>query len=180
MKETNLRSGKQTCPLCGSDNRKKMPHYAKLYGHYVCRKCYFGFANRRQFAFLIDIILLSLVRSGIDWFRGIGFWEDEPGLTVGSFTLSCAMVVIFLVKDGFRGQSPGRALLGIQVIDEKTGRPAGFLASFKRNLPVLILIPPFVWVFVAFQLVKGHRLGDKWANTKVIWKKYRHKAPFAV
>jgi hypothetical protein len=141
MKKDDLQTHGPACPLCGTDNRKKRPHYAKLYGHYVCRKCYHGFANRRRVAFLIDV------------------------------------TAVFFLKDGFRGQSPGKFLTGVQVLNEETGQPAGFWASFKRNLPLLI---PRAVIVVPLQLVRGHRLGDRWSRTEVVWKKYKDKAPFAV
>ena len=42
------------CPLCGKT--KHMRKAKKLYGHMVCPKCYYGFANRRQFAYILDLI----------------------------------------------------------------------------------------------------------------------------
>lgn len=36
----------------------------------------------------------------------------------------------------------------------------------------------FVILLVAFQLREGHRIGDGWAGTRVIWKEYRDRAPF--
>ena len=177
MQMDNSKTHGPACPLCGIDSPKKAPRYAKLYGHYVCRKCYFGFANRRQFAFLIDGVLLDLFFRAIERLIGIDFWTCESESGAGLYTFSYILGLLFLFKDGFNGQSPGRALMGIQVVDENTGQPIGFLASFKRNLPLLI---PFAVIFVAFQLMKGHRLGDKWSKTKVVWKKYKNEALFAV
>jgi hypothetical protein len=42
------------CPLCGQIKRM---HKAKpLYGQMVCQKSYYAFANRRQLAFVLDIV----------------------------------------------------------------------------------------------------------------------------
>lgn len=63
-REEHLRTQAHACPICGTDNPKIEPHYAKLYGHYVCRKCYYGFADRRQIAFLIDLLLWQIIFVG--------------------------------------------------------------------------------------------------------------------
>jgi uncharacterized RDD family membrane protein YckC len=66
-------------------------------------------------------------------------------------------------------------MLGLQVVDVDSGQGAGFGASFKRNLPLLIPVVPLI---VAIQLNGGPRWGDGWANTRVVWKKYRGRGPF--
>ncbi len=178
MEETHPQTRGPTCPLCGTDRIKRQPHYAKLYGHYVCRKCYHGFANRRQFAFLIDCILWILLfrffAYGIDTALRV-FHAPQDLIRVALNVLIWLHGATFLIKDGFRGMSPGKAAMDVCVIDETTGEPAGRKASARRNLPLLVPSVPFI---IAFQLVKGHRWGDRWANTKVIWKKYRDKTPF--
>ncbi len=68
-------------------------------------------------------------------------------------------------------------MMGVQVVDEIIGKPVGFDPSFKRNLPLIIPLMPLI---VAFELPKGKRIGDGWARTRVIWKKYKDKAPFAI
>ena len=75
-----------------------------------------------------------------------------------------------------RGKSLDPTRLWGQVGNETTSQPAGFVASFKRNLPLII---PLVILLVASQLREGHRIGDGWARTRVVWKRYRDKAPFA-
>lgn len=178
MEELHTQPQTKVCPISGESRPRKAPHYAKLYGQHVSRKCYFGFANRRQFAYLIDGLIWSHLVSGVGQLIGLDWWPWGPETISGTYILVFFICQIpFLFKDGFAGQSPGKALMGVQVLDERTGRPAGFLASFKRNLPLLI---PLLPIYVAFKLLKGYRLGDKWANTKVVWKKYKDKAPFAV
>ncbi|MDI6785753.1 MAG: hypothetical protein QMD92_03495 [bacterium] len=59
MDTTNIN---QTCPLCEKD--KHMEKKAKLlYGYLVCKKCYYSFANRRQVAFAVDIILYIICKN---------------------------------------------------------------------------------------------------------------------
>ncbi len=153
--------GADSCPLCG---KMKDMHKAKLlYGQAVCKKCYYAFANRRQLAFAIDIVLWNVFFYYIVFLIG-GSWTRE-----GLWGLWYLFLPAFFMKDAFAGHSPGKAICGVQVINEITDKPIGLGSSFKRNLTLLI---PFVPLIVAFQLCKGHRLGDDWANSKVIWKKY--------
>jgi uncharacterized RDD family membrane protein YckC len=165
MNTTNI---DQTCSLCGKD--KHMGKKAKpLYGYLVCRKCYYAFANRRQFAFGADIILWN-VSLGI-----LGIVLGLAGLSSDAIQgLAYLLFPVFCMKDEF---SLGKAMMGVQVVDKTTGKPVSLGASFKRNLPLII---PFIPLIVAFQLCKGNRVGDGWANTCVIWKKYKDKAPFTI
>ncbi|MFB3851398.1 MAG: RDD family protein [Acidobacteriota bacterium] len=161
MNTTNVN---QTCPLCGRDKHMKL-----LYGHLVCRKCYYAFASRRQLAFAVDIILWVFCLGIISFLEGL----SEETIRV----LVYLLFPIFCLKDGFSGFSPGKKMMGVQVVDEIIGKPVGFDPSFKRNLPLIIPLMPLI---VAFELPKGKRIGDGWARTRVIWKKYKDKAPFAI
>ena len=76
---------------------------------------------------------------------------------------------LFVMRDSFWGRSPGKMAMGVQVYDEVTGEPAGFMTSVKRNLPLLI---PFMPLVVATTMLKGPRLGDGWARSKVVWLRY--------
>lgn len=158
-----------TCPLCG--RTKPMKKAKELYGHKVCKNCRNGFANRRNFAFAVDIILWNVAFFTLAAIVG-GFGSGDTENTLWFLSLS-----IFGMKDGFGGHSPGKALFGVQTMTKDTGRPAGFGASFKRNLPLVI---PLMFLFVSCQLLKGHRTGDGWSKTKVIWKKYKNNPIFAV
>ena len=57
------------CPLCG--NAKHMKKSKPLYGHQVCKKCYYAFANRRQIAFVIDVLSWRVVMLPVSF--AIGF-----------------------------------------------------------------------------------------------------------
>lgn len=156
-----------SCPLCGKS--KHMPKGKSLYGHLVCKMCYYSFANRRQLAFAIDIILWNIFFIIFAAFIvGVKTEEQESSLW-----FMC--LLIFFMKDGFSGCSPGKFVVGVKAINENTGKPIGFGSSFKRNLPLLI---PFMPIAVAYQLCKGHRTGDKWSDSKVIWKKYANNPVF--
>jgi hypothetical protein len=94
--------------------------------------------------------------------------------------VAALLYMAFLGKDRlFSGSSPGKALAGLRVIDQDSGEPVGLFASTKRNLPLWIPAVGFiVQIMAAVQLRKGQRIGDTWANTKVVWKKYVEHAAF--
>jgi hypothetical protein len=102
--------------------------------------------------------------------------EDEFGLGPVACIANLVGLLVWLCKDGLRGYSPGKAMAGVQVLDVASRKPAGLWASFKRNLPLAI---PFMVLIVAFQLLRGPRTGDRWARTRVVWRKYIDKAPFS-
>jgi uncharacterized RDD family membrane protein YckC len=162
-----------------------------LYSHMVCEKCHQDFALRRVLAHFLDLMILQVAGFilGIAIFMaavligaaaGAASGNDDFGarLAVLIWVLMLLVFLFFVIaKDGFSGYSPVKYFLGLRVIDAYTGRPAGFLDSFKRNLPVNI---PFMPIYVFYQLLTrdGTRLGDGWAGTKVIWKKYADKELF--
>lgn len=162
------------CPLCG-DTSKMGPRARVLYEYWICRRCSNAMINRRQFAWLLDLVpvwgLMFVLAFTAGAVGAAGGADVGPVLAV----LPWLGYVVWLFKDGFDGQSPGKRLLGLQVVDIDTGQGAGLLASFKRNLPMLI---PFAPLVAALQLSRGTRLGDGWANTRVVWKKHRGRGPF--
>jgi len=123
--------------------------------------------NKRCLAFIIDIGLCTaaacigvfLIAIGIGLFS-IKF-SDEDFTNIGRFI----SILFFIFKDGFQGRSLGKRGLGLEVVDIKTGKPAGLLQSFLRNIPFII---PFVALISALTLKAEQRLGEGWAGTKVI------------
>lgn len=172
-----LMNEQNPCPLC--NRSKHMPKGKMLYGHLVCRKCYNSFTHRRHLAFILDVVALQIFVILFSAFLGIilrlteSFPTDIDSLEGG---IDLLLIAAFLCKDCFAGQSLGKAICGVKVIDNSTGQSGYLGKSFGRNLPLLI---PFMQIFVAFQLAKGHRIGDGWSNSKVIWKKYANHPIFA-
>lgn len=98
-----------------------------------------------------------------------------------------AALAYLLLKDGlFDGQSMGKRIMKLQVIDEE-GIRGDYSTSVKRNIifavPFVVLMIPVVGaafapflalgIFIAelvaaLQDEKGRRIGDKWTGTQVI------------
>jgi len=85
----------------------------------------------------------------------------------GFFMVAWGFAVLYiLLADGLPGgQSLGKKLLHMRVIEEKSGRACTFGKSFLRNL-LLAALGPIDWVFIFGR--KHQRLGDKVAGTIVV------------
>jgi len=152
----------------------------------VCKKCRNAFANRRQLAYIIDVILLSSLPGFIIMIIATAFFGYAPANsgTLLSFlgfsdpfeaAVVWGITLLFICKDGFNGMSLGKLMTGVQVIDTETREPISFGRSFKRNLVLLIPLAPLI---ILVSMMKGRRWGDFWANTVVIWRKHAHRPPF--
>lgn len=162
------------CPLCESNRKMKRPK--PLYGALVCSTCHTSFANRRHGAYILDAIIFTAICSSV-WIPLAVLASVLPEMAfLAIFVVICAlMLVLFLAKDGFGGHSPGRAMMGLQVLDRRTREPIGFGHSLGRNV---ILVIPLMPLIIAIMLMDGYRPGDGLANTKVIWKRYARNAIF--
>lgn len=180
------------CPLCGQSDKNYLVRGKMLFDHKVCRKCFHSFLNRRQLAFFIDIVIFYVVTYSFSFAAGfvIGFTiasatgevneHQLAGIELIFSVINIALYILwFLFKDGFNGTSPGKAAMGVRVINEDTGYPIGFSRSAKRNWPIVLLgFVPFAWLIIAVIMGKGYRIGDRGARTKVVWKKYQHSRVF--
>ena len=164
------------CPLCGDS--KHMTKAKPLYGKMVCKKCYYKFSNRRQIAYLIDSVLWQIIATILGFGYGMVAIRVMPGISqrqlfASGVVLGFAISLIIACKDGFGGLSIGKLATGVLVVDESTLKPIGFAASFKRNLCLTVpYLSAIAVIVIIVQMPKGQRLGDKWANTRVIWTKY--------
>ena len=164
-----------------------------LYGYQVCPKCHSDFAWKRAFAYILDAVFINVIMGVlfvvalIVMFVIVGAAQSAHNddaatagamlflfMYAGGFLLAFALIIL---RDGFNGMSPGKRILGLQVINTVSGVPAKLGDSFKRNI---ILAVPVLPIVVAVQIftANGVRIGDEWAQTKVIWKQYADRAPF--
>jgi uncharacterized RDD family membrane protein YckC len=80
--------------------------------------------------------------------------------------------VYLLLRDAIGGQSIGKILLGLVVIDLTTGRVASVSGSIKRNFLWLLPGANLVAIFLEARMIlsdpQGQRLGDRLAQTQVV------------
>ncbi|MGA2796360.1 MAG: RDD family protein [Thermoguttaceae bacterium] len=165
------------CPLCGNSKHMQKPRV--LYNHVVCKKCYSGFANRRNLAYILDGICLYLFcfyGAILIYIVMLALGYSQKDLENSETLIGYSLIIAFLFKDCFSGYSLGKLICGVRVYNEKTGKPKGIGGSIMRTLPLFI---PVIPIIVACQLPKGYRLGDSWSNTKVICKKYANRPIFS-
>jgi uncharacterized RDD family membrane protein YckC len=110
----------------------------------------------------------------IDGFVGAGplliamiFASFSDTLGIAAFVVAIAWSVFYyFFADGFTGgQSFGKRMLGMHVIDATTRMPCSYGQSFVRNL-LLAVLGPIDWVFIFGE--RHQRLGDILAGTVVI------------
>lgn len=107
---------------------------------------------------MIDLTLLLVVLTS-----AIGLFGIE------SLAVQLLLASLFLISDGFNGQSLGKRLCKIQVVNFKTAEPIGFIRSIIRNSVFIINILLIPTVINAILLVSYYRrLGDFLAGTCVI------------
>ena len=101
---------------------------------------------------------------------------------------SLAALTYSLIADGFfDGRSLGKKLIGLRVINLKTGLPCSFSDSIMRNIPIgltvlFALIPILGWIllftaglvmilfesYLIYSDTGGIRIGDIFADTQVV------------
>ena len=129
--------------------------------------------GRRVVACLLDCSLAALLSS-------VAF---SPLLFVGPtlvlvlilalffLLLFCAVYLVYVTfLDGYRGQTLGKALSGIEVIREDTGAPPGPYRAALRALTFLF-VDMLVGLFVMLASQKRQRPGDMAAGTLVVRKR---------
>jgi hypothetical protein len=184
------------CPLCGQEIKKSKV----VYGHTICKNCWAGYINRRQVAYVIDGLILTVAA----FFGGMALasvFGAEMGW--GVFFLTLVLDGLWLGRDALGGRSPGKACMNMETIDNSSGAPIGWQQAFVRNWPLAIgvagiLVTQFaemitenqglaliaqipvavIVIAMAFQINRGPRWGDAQANTRVIWRRYGESPVF--
>jgi uncharacterized RDD family membrane protein YckC len=114
--------------------------------------------RRRFSAALLDgLVVITL---------SFGYWTGNSPLylAVGAAYL--------LLRDAIGGQSVGKLVFGLVVIDLMSGRAASVAGSARRNLLLLLPGANFVAIFLEARTIavdpQGQRLGDRLAHTQVV------------
>jgi uncharacterized RDD family membrane protein YckC len=112
---------------------------------------------RRMAAVAID---LALIVTMLALYGQFGPWVFLSGASY------------IVLRDSLHGRSLGKLVCGLLVISLRTGHPATFAESIRRNV-VLLVPPPIVAggileLFTTLADSKGQRLGDRIAATQVV------------
>jgi uncharacterized RDD family membrane protein YckC len=120
----------------------------------------------RVAAFLVDAlsisILLVLPASAVSY--GMT-WVNRPRVIQMVWWAALGVLVVaMLFRDGFRGRSIGKQLLGLRLVTPQ-GEGSGYLRSLIRNLP--LIVPVWNLLEVILVLAGKARTGDRIARTHV-------------
>jgi uncharacterized RDD family membrane protein YckC len=153
--------------------------------------------GKRVAAFIIDA-LVSAAISIIAWFAlttqvsgkcpsgggGFTIGDNCRGFLVGQSGKQTAWylitiagwLVLYVILPGVKGTSPGKALLGLKLVNAE-GRPPGMLRAFLRYILLIVdefpyIIPMLTGFIVALNSERNQRVGDMAAGTYVIDKKF--------
>ena len=118
-------------------------------------------AKRYQGQFIDGLVSLVLFVPSLY----VAKWLFAEGLAADLFTLALPLGY-FLLSDGLpHGQSLGKKILRISVVDMRTGKACTLLGSLLRNGPALVL-GSIDAILILFR--RRQRLGDLLARTVVI------------
>ena len=158
--------------------------------------------GKRVAAFIIDG-LISFAITAIAWFAltteipikcsdeggGITFGDSCRGFLVGEegkqtawYLISLgAALLLFVVLPGITGKTPGKALLGIKLVNAE-GRPPGILRALLRYIVLIVdgfpyIIPYLTGFIVALNGARNQRVGDLAAGTFVVDKAWEGPVP---
>jgi len=92
--------------------------------------------------------------------------------STGSLWGAAGALIYLLLRDGIGGQSLGKLLVGLVVVNVRTGQLCRWKHSVLRNVFVLIpganVVAIFLESFTIIRDPQGQRLGDRLAQTQVI------------
>ena len=118
-------------------------------------------------AFLVDALSMSIVlvlpasivSYSMAWVGG-----SVKAISIVWVAALAILVVGMLIRDGYRGRSLGKQMLGLRLVTPR-GDGCGYLRSVVRNLP--LMIPVWNLVELVLVLAGRSRTGDRIARTTV-------------
>lgn len=117
-------------------------------------------------AFLVDALAVSIILILPAALASYALtWTASPrGIQMVWWSALAILVVAMLLRDGFRGRSIGKQLLGLRLLTPR-GEGCGYVRSFFRNLP--LIVPGWNLIEVILVLAGRARTGDRLARTSV-------------
>ncbi|HUP61464.1 MAG TPA: RDD family protein [Thermoanaerobaculia bacterium] len=117
-------------------------------------------------AFLVDALSISLVLILPGAIVSYAMtWTGSPkGIQLVWWAALAILIVAMLLRDGYRGRSLGKHLLGLRLITPR-GEYCGWGRSVARNVP--LIVPGWNLVEVVLVLLGKPRTGDRIAKTMV-------------
>jgi uncharacterized RDD family membrane protein YckC len=110
-------------------------------------------------ALIILILPASIASYGMAWIGG-----SERAIRIVWYIALVILVAAMLIRDGYRGRSPGKRLLGLRIVTPRS-EGCGYGRSILRNIPVVL--PGWNIVEAILVFLGKPRTGDRIARTIV-------------
>lgn len=110
--------------------------------------------------------LLMIIPGSIGSLVALLLGSEPRVLSAIWWSTAGVLVLILLIRDSWRGRSPGKRLLGLS-LHTSSGRPCGVLRSIVRNVPLLVPGVILIEILLVVATSKSRRLGDLIARTAV-------------
>lgn len=118
-------------------------------------------------AFLVDALSLSVVLilpcALISYI--LASTEYQSGVLIVWLVAATILAIGLLIRDGYRGRSIGKQLLGLRVMTPR-GEGCGWVRSIVRNIP--LIIPGWNLLEAGLVVAGKARTGDRIARTIVM------------
>lgn len=121
--------------------------------------------KKRFYAIVIDFLIASLMVWAIGTIISLIIEPVPPFLMFPTICTVHFFTYCFFCKDCYKGMSPGKRIMGIQIIDIRTHNIAGPLRCVARNLCFCM---SFIEFIIFFASPKGQRIGDILTSTRVV------------
>lgn len=117
-------------------------------------------------AFLVDALSIAIILVLPASIASYAMtWASTPkGIQIVWWAALAILMIAMLFRDGFRGRSIGKHLLGLRLITPR-GEGCGYGRSLIRNLP--LIVPGWNMIEVLLVLFGKSRTGDRIAKTSV-------------
>jgi uncharacterized RDD family membrane protein YckC len=117
-------------------------------------------------AFLVDALSISVILILPASLVSYGMtWASSPkGIQLVWWAALAILMMAMLLRDGFRGRSIGKHLLGLRLLTPR-GEGCGYGRSLVRNFP--LIVPGWNLLEVLLVLFGRARTGDRIAKTNV-------------
>lgn len=120
----------------------------------------------RVAAFLVDALSISIIlvlpASAVSY--GMTWASTPKAIQLVWWVALGILILAMLFRDGFRGRSIGKQLLGLRLVTPR-GEGCGYIRSFIRNVP--LIVPVWNLLEVIMVLAGKARTGDRIARTNV-------------
>jgi uncharacterized RDD family membrane protein YckC len=124
----------------------------------------------RLAAFCVDGLIFALtliVPASVISYSIVFFASGMKGIPLVWWTTIFIFFLCLLFRDGWRGRSPGKRLLGLRV-QLRNGGSCGYARSLARNFMLIVPLWNLLEVWMVLFAREGRRTGDRIAATTIV------------